>query len=208
MEKVSSPEFVERATDQRIEHVAAVLREHNVEVLIVEDGEEARKKVLELIPDGAEVHYGRSKTLEDIGLTTVLNSDKYDAVRPKYMKLDRQTQWREIRKLASAPDYMVGSVQAVTDKGELVVASATGGQITPYAAGAGRVILVVGSQKIVKDLDEALRRIREHVFPYEDARLRQETNGVGTQLLRVLIMYGERTPGRTTLILVRSPLGV
>lgn len=79
--------------------------------------------------------------------------------------MDRKTQSREIRKLTAAPDYMLGSVQAVTEGGDLVVASASASQLGPYASGAGRLILVVGSQKIVRDLDEALRRIDEQVFP-------------------------------------------
>ena len=76
----------------------------------------------------------------------------------------------------------------------------------PYSAGAGQLILVVGSQKIVPDLDTALRRITEHVQPYEDQRLREQM-GVGTKLCRVLILECDFRPGRTTLILVREPVG-
>ena len=74
--------------------------------------------------------------------------------------MDRETQAREIRKLIASPDFMLGSVNAITEDGVLVVASATASQC-PYANTAGKVILVVGSQKIVPDLDAALRRIRE-----------------------------------------------
>ncbi len=74
---------------------------------------------------------------------------------------------REIRKLIAAPDYMLGSVAAVTDDGTLVAASALGGQLGAYVAGAGKVILVLGSQKIVSGLDAALRRVNEVVFPFE-----------------------------------------
>jgi hypothetical protein len=69
------------------------------------------------------------------------------------------------------------------------------------------VILVVGSQKIVPDLDTAVRRVREHVAPYEDARLR-ESLGVGTRLARLLVTFLEARPGRTTVILAREPVGV
>src|SRR5205823_599359 len=81
----------------------------------------------------------------------------------------------------------------------LDAASATGNQLAAYAGGAGRVILVVGSQKLVPDLDAAFRRIREVVFPYEDARVRA-TLGVGTKLEKVLVTFGEWTEGRTTVI--------
>src|SRR2546426_801230 len=83
--------------------------------------------------------------------------------------------------LGAVPDTIVGSVHAITHDGALVAASATGNQLAAYAGGAGRVILVVGSQKLVPDLDAAFRRIREVVFPYEDARVRA-TLGVGTKL--------------------------
>jgi hypothetical protein len=89
----------------------------------------------------------------------------------------------------------------------LVAASATGNQLGAYVAGADRVILVIGSQKIVPDIDAALRRIRETVFPYEDARVRA-TLGVGTKLEKVLLLFGEWMAGRTTVILVREPVGV
>jgi hypothetical protein len=88
-----------------------------------------------------------------------------------------------------------------------VFASASGSQIGPIASGAGKLILVIGSQKVVPDLDSALRRIREHVQPYEDARLREQM-GIGTKLTRVLIIESDFRPGRTTIVLVRNPIGV
>ena len=123
------------------------------------------------------------------------------------MKMDRQTQGREIRKLAAAPDYMLGSVHAITETGDLVVASASASQLGPYASGAGRVILVVGVQKIVRNLDEALRRIEQHVFPYEDAMVRERLN-TGTFIGKILIIRREWIAGRVIVILVREPLGV
>jgi LUD domain len=196
------------AGDTELNALAARLRERNFEVLVVADGAAARDAVLARIPDGAEVYSGKSKTLEDIGVVEALMAaGRYDYLRPRLLAMDRQAQAREMRKLAAAPDYMVGSVQAVTSSGQLVVASASGSQIGPYAAGAGALILVVGSQKLVPDLESALRRIAEHVQPYEDERLRQQL-GVGTALCRVLILERDYRPGRTTVILVREPVGV
>jgi len=195
-------------TSERIDRVAAALRSHNIETIVVDTGDEARKVVLGMIPDGAEVHSGKSKTLEDIGLyAEIVESGRYDALRPRYFAMDRKTQGREIRKLIAAPDYILGSVAAVTEDGTLVAASALGGQLGAYVAGAGRVILVVGSQKIVSGLDAALRRINEVVFPFETAQVR-ERMGVDTVLEKVLLMYGEWQPGRTTVVLVREPVGV
>jgi hypothetical protein len=136
-----------------------------------------------------------------------MESGRYDAIRPKLYAMDRKTQGREIRKISATPDVMLGSVQAVTREGALVTASYSGSQIGPYAMAAGRVILVVGSQKIVPDLDTALRRVRETVLPYEDERLRAQM-GRGTHLAKLLVTFMEPLPGRTTVVLVREPVGV
>jgi LUD domain len=190
------------------ERVASAIRSHNIEAIVVDTAAEARTLVLDLIPLGAEVHSGKSKTLEDTGLyAEIMESGRYDALRPRMLAMDRATQMREIRKLISAPDFMLGSVAAVTEAGELVIASATGSQLSGYAAGAGRLILIVGTQKIVPDLDAALRRIRDVVFPWENAQV-QARLGVDTILEKVLILYGEWTAGRTTVILVREPVGI
>jgi hypothetical protein len=191
-----------------VDEVAAALRANNIEAVVVATGAEAAGAVLGLIPEGAEVHSGKSKTLEDTGLYAALTeSSRYDAIRPRLFAMDRVTQGREMRKLAAAPDVMVGSVEAITVDGTLVAASATGSQLGPFASGAGRVILVVGSQKIVPDLDAALRRIREVVLPWENARI-QERLGVDTMLAKILLIHGEWTPDRITVVLVREPVGV
>ncbi len=198
----------EEAAVDLVERVAEKLRANNIEATVVDTGAEAREAVLRIIPEGSEVHTAKSKTLADIGLTEILNnSGRYDAIRPKYLAMDRKTQGREIRKLQVAPDFMVGSVAAITEEGLIVAASATGSQIAPYVAGAGRVIFVIGSQKIVRDLDTALARIRKVAFPYENAKIR-ESMGVDTKLEKVLLMFGEWLPGRTTVVLVREPVGV
>jgi hypothetical protein len=204
----SQIDFTRPASDATIDKVAAALTANNIEAVIVQDGAEARARVLERIPEGAEVHSPKSKTIEDIGLFTELNdSGRYNAVRPRYLKMDRATQGDEIRKLFATPDWMVGSVQALTEDGTLVTVSYSGSQIGPYAASAGHVLLVVGSQKIVPDLDTAMTRIREVAFPYENARLMSEL-GVPTKIAKVLQIHLEARPGRTTVFLVREPVGV
>ena len=196
------------APEITIQKVAAALRANNIDSQVVDTGEEARRLVLGLISEGAEVHSGKSKTLQDVGLFQELfESAHYDSLRARYIKMDRKTHAREIRKLIAGPDYMLGSVQAVTESGDLVIASASASQLGPYASGAGRLILLVGSQKIVRDLDEAMRRIEETVFPYEDALVRERMN-ISTFIGKVLIIRREWVDGRITVILVRDPVGV
>jgi acyl-CoA hydrolase len=204
----TSAEFTAPASAERIERLAATLESHNIEAIVVATGAEARDRVLAMIPIGSEVHWGTSATLDAIGVTEALLAEgRYDPVRPRYQAMDRATQGREIRKVMAAPDFMLASAQAITDDGELVIASYSASQIGPIALSAGRVILVVGSQKIVADLDEGIRRAREHVLPYESARL-QERIGVPTRLAKLLVVYEEPRPGRVTVVLVREPVGV
>lgn len=206
---VTEIDYAAPASNARLERLAENLRARNFEVLIVQDGEEARAEVLRRIPEGATVHSGKSKTLEDARIFgELMENDQYDFIRKKTLKMDRRTQADEIRRLGAAPDVMLGSAHAVTESGQIVITSASGSQIGPIASGAGKLILVIGSQKIVPDLDGAFHRIREHVFPYEDERLRREANGIGTKITRTLVLDQDFFPGRTTVMLVRDPIGV
>ena len=200
--------FTTAASEHTLQSVATALRERNMTPLIVDTPADARRVVLEMIPDGAEVHSGKSKTLEDAGLFSEFqDSGRYDFLRTRMFAMDRATQGREIRKLIAAPDYMVNSAQAITEDGVIVVASASASQIGPLASGAGRVIYVIGSQKIVPDVATAYTRILDHVFPYEDARV-LEALGAYTILARVLLVEREWQADRTTVVLVREPVGV
>ena len=208
MTAAGTTDFATPASAAVVDSLAAHLRDRNFEVVIVDSAAQVKDAVMARIPDGALVHSGKSKTLEDAGVfKELMESDHYDFIRRRTQKMDRATQGDEIRKLSSAPDVMLGSVQAVTEAGQLVATSASGSQIGPYASGAGKLVLVVGSQKIVPDLDSAFRRIQEYVFPWEDARLREQM-GIGTAITRTLIIERDFRPGRTTIILVREPIGV
>jgi L-lactate utilization protein LutC len=205
---ITATDFAAPAPAGAIGKLAANLQARNYEVVVVKTGAEAKAEVLKRIPDGTQVHSGKSKTLEDIGLfDTLMESDRYDFVRKQTLKMDRNTQAREMVKLGATPDLMINSVQAVTEAGQLVVVSASGSQIGAISAGAEKLILVVGSQKIVPDLDAAFQRIQEHVFPYEDARL-MEILGIHTAWTRTLILERDFYPGRTTVILVKDSVGV
>jgi LUD domain len=200
--------FTTPASEETLQRVAAKLHERNIEGIIVDNGDDARKLVLERLPKGSEVHSGKSKTLKDAGIADlILDPNEYNALRPRYLKMDRQTQAREIRKLIASPDFMLGSVNALTEDGMLVTASATASQLGPYASTAGKVILVVGSQKIVPDLETALRRVREYVLPWEDAQVRLVIP-TGSFVGKILIVEREWMAGRTTVILVRKPIGI
>ena len=200
-------EYAKQATDEKIERTSKALEANGIQTLIAETGADAKRLFLELIPEGSEVFLSSSVTLEQLGIVAdVDQSGKFDAVRPKMYAMNRETQGREIRKLIAAPDFAAGSVHAVTEDGHVLIASATGSQLGPYASGAGRVIWVVGAQKIVKDLNDGFRRIQEHVVPLEEEHM-QQLYKVGTAVNEMLIVNRATRPGRITMILVKEELG-
>jgi hypothetical protein len=195
------------AEDARVMRTAAALEAHGIAVLRATNTAEAKRIVLDLIPAESQVHHGASQSLEASGIAEEIErSGRYGSLRSQAFGMDRATQADEIRRLTASPDVMLGSVHAVTETGSLVAASASGSQLGPYASGAGKVILVVGTQKIVPDLEGALRRIDEYAFPLEDARA-QAAYGVHSGVNKVLIINREWTPGRITVVLCDQALG-
>jgi len=201
------PKYTAVAEDEVIERTKKALEANGIEVFVVDSGEAAKAKVLELIPRGSEVMTNTSKTLDEIGVSAAINeSGEYDAVRPKLMALfGDPTKKREQRKVAAAPDYALGSAHAVTETGDIVIASGSGSQIGQYPYAAGRVILVAGAHKIVRNMDEAIRRLKEHALPLESQRM-QAIYGRDSAIRKVLTIHGD-APGRVTLILLREHLG-
>ena len=200
-------EFARLATGEKIERTSKALEANGIHTLIAENGAEAKRLFFELIPEGSEVFLGSSVTLEKLGIRDEIDqSGRFDALRPKMFAMNRETQGREIRKLVGAPDYAAGSVHAVTEDGHVLIASNTGSQLGGYASSAGKVIWIVGAQKIVKDLNEGFRRIEEYTLPLEEAHM-QELYKVGTSISKVLIVNREIRPNRITMIIVKEELG-
>src|SRR5512144_259959 len=200
-------EFEKLASDERIERTRKGLEERGIQSLVAETGEEAKRMFFELVPEGSEIFLGSSVTLEQLGIKEIIDkSGRFDAVRPKIFAMDRATQGREIRKLGGAPDYAAGSVHAVTEDGHVLIASKTGSQLGSYASGAGKVIWVVGAQKLVKDFNEGLRRIFEYCVPLEDVHM-QQLYKTGTAPNKILIFNAEMRPNRVIMIIVKEKLG-
>src|SRR5215472_7311161 len=169
---VPNAEFARLASDEHIATAVAALTANGMEALVVASGAEARSRVLALLPEGAEVFTAMSRTLDTLGLSTAINdSARYHPLRPQLKALDRERQGREWRRVQASPEYVVGSVHAVTEQGQVLIASASGSQLASYVFGASHIIWVVGTKKIVRDLDEGLRRVREYSYPLEHERI-------------------------------------
>ena len=195
------------ADEASVRRTAAALEANGIAVLRAPDAAAAKRIVLDLIPDGSQVYHGASQTLDLVGITDEIDkSGHYDPLRPRIWGMDRKTEADEIRRIGAAPDVMLGSVHAVTKTGSLLAASMSGSQLGPYVSGAGRVILVVGTQKIVPDLEQGLRRINEYAWRLEDARA-QAAYGIHSAVNKVVIINREITPGRITVVLVDEVLG-
>jgi len=203
---VPNAEFARLASDEHIATAVAALTANGMEALVVESGAEARSRVLASLPDGAEVFTAMSRTLDTLGLSEAINdSSRYIPLRPQLKTLDREKQGREWRRVQSSPEYVVGSVHAVTEQGQVLIASASGSQLASYVFGASHAIWVVGTQKIVRDLGEGLRRVLEYSYPLEHERI-QALGMPGSSVSKILIVERER-PGRISVILVKEVLG-
>jgi hypothetical protein len=199
--------FGEVATDASVQRAVAALEANGMNVLRATDAAEAKKIVLDLIPEGSKVHHGASESLDSSGIThEIETSGRYMDIRSQTWTMDRETQADEIRYLGASPDFMLGSVHGVTETGSLITASMSGSQLGPYSSGGGQVILVVGTQKIVADLEEGLRRVEEHSLPLEDARA-HAAYGIHSAVNKILIINREIIPGRITVVLVDEVLG-
>jgi hypothetical protein len=202
----SAARFAAAASDSQIQVTKKVLEAEGFKVQLVDSLLEARRAVESLIPKGAEVFTATSVTLDKSGLTEELNSDTYVSVRDKFMSLYGQKDKAvEMRRIGSGSDYTVGSVHAITEDGQVVIASATGSQLPNYAYGASNLIWVVGTQKIVKDLNEAFERIENYTFPLENERAKQ-AYGTGSSINKILI-YRKDPTNRVTIILVKEAVG-
>ncbi|MCL5746684.1 MAG: lactate utilization protein [Patescibacteria group bacterium] len=195
------------ADDNTIEETKNAFNSNGFNVVVVKNSEEAKNKVLELVPKGAEVMAMTSVTLNVTGIDEVLNdSENYNSLRKKLMSMDRKTQGREMNKLGCAPEYAIGSVQALSKDGHVMIASASGSQLPAYAYGANKVIWVVGAQKIVETKEEGFKRIYEHCFPLENQRA-LKVYGKESSVNKILVLNKEPIPNRSTIIIVKEVLG-
>jgi hypothetical protein len=199
--------FTEPAPAERLERATAALTAHGFTVEILDHVADARTRIKDLISEGASVFTGASETLRLSGIEADINAGgRYQAIRPRVLAMDRATAGDDIRRLLASPDVAVGSVAAVTETGSLVIASASGSQLPGYAGGAARAIWIVGAQKVVPDLNSALRRVEEHALPLENARA-QVAYGQPSAVNRLLVLNAEFTPGRGTVLLLREAIG-
>ncbi len=190
-----------------IQRTIDALATRNVEAILVGNGEEALAKLKELVPEGSEVFVNTSETLSTIGYTAHMHgNDRYVNLHDRMMALLDPADQREFRRKTTTADYFVGSVQAIAETGEIVVASGSGSQIGAYSYGAKRLILVAGTQKICPSLAEAEARTRGYTLERHDRWL-EDMGRVAAPIGKYLVMEHEPMAGRITLVLIPETLG-
>jgi hypothetical protein len=201
--------WVELADQAVVKRTGDSLEGRGFHVEFLNNKDEALERLKTLIPSGVEVMTGSSTTLKEIGFVDFLSSGKHlwNNLKEKIVAENDPKKQAELRKKSITSDYFLGSVHAVTQSGQVIVVSATGSQLSSYVYASNNVIWVVGTQKIVPNIEEGLRRIREYVFPLEDQRMKQ-AGYKGSTIAKILIFEKETLPSRKiTLIFVNEKLG-
>ena len=184
------------------------IKSRGINVILVNSKSEALEKIKEFIPKGASIANGGSTTLEQIGFIDYLKegSHGWKNLHEEVLGEKDNVKQADLRRRMVTADYFFGSVNAISRNGELVACDATGSRVTAYPFAAKNLILVSGYQKITNNLDDAFKRVREHVFPLENERAKK-AYGMGSTFGKWVIIEHEIFKNRTTLILVKEKLG-
>jgi hypothetical protein len=198
------------ANADSINTVIEALKEHNIETEAVDTRAAALARVKELIPAGASVMNGSSRTLEEIGFIDYLKAGEHgwNNLHAAVAAEKDPTKQTDLRRQSLFADYYLGSVHAATETGELIIASASGSQLAHLVSTSPNIVLVAGAQKIVPTLEDGLKRVREYVFLLEDARMK--ALGYPGSLLAKIVIFANELPmmGRKVhVLLVNEKLG-
>ena len=195
------------ATAESVSRTIEALASRNVEAELVDSREAALARLLELVPEGSEVFVSTSETLDTIGYTAHMDgNDRYINLHDQMLAQPDAASQREFRRKTTIADYFVGSVQAIAETGEIVVASGSGSQIGAFAYGARRVIMVAGTQKICPTLADAEARSRGFTLEQHDRWL-EGRGSTPTPIGKFMVMEYEPVAGRITMILIPEKLG-
>lgn len=197
--------FAKPADHEALSRAAKGLAERNYTTHIVDTAADARTLVRDLLPRDKPIFTANSESVRVTGLLADIDEgDEFVSVRDRLAGTDPADVRAQIT-IGATPDVIVGSVHAITEDGVLVVTSFSGSQLGPYAAGAEQVIYLVGGQKVVPDLDTAMRRVRDHSLPIVRNAMRER--GMDSFMGKTLILEREFMPGRATVVLIREAIG-
>ncbi len=171
---------------------------------------DALARIKELIPQNASVMNGASRTLEEIGFVQYLKEGTHgwNNLHDAILAEKDPAKQAALRKQSVLSDFYLGSVHALAETGEILIASNTGSQLPHTVFTSQNLILVIGTQKIVPTLSDAFNRLEQYVIPLEEERMRQAM-GAGTYPSKILVINREQPfMGRKShIIFVNEKLG-
>ena len=200
-----------------IQKTVDALEGNNIECFVVEDKQAALEKALELIPEASTVGLGGSVTVEQVGLLQELRTGNYTLYDQYEPDIDMMENMKR-RKQGMMAQYFVAGTNAITMDGQLVNVDGIGNRVGAQMFGPDKVILVAGTNKIVKDVHEAFDRLARVAGPINAERVGAQTPCADTgecidcdSPMRICNLYTiirrMMLPGRLTLILVKESLG-
>jgi len=158
----------------QVERTMNALKRNNFEARFFPKAAEALEEIWKMIPDGSTVGIGGSLTLVQIGFFEQAPQRPFKFLNPNARGLSME-EGDKIRRQILTADFFLCSTNAVTEDGELFNIDATGNRVGPMIFGPKKVILVVGVNKIVKDLEEAQRKVQHWTSPINVKRLERKT---------------------------------
>jgi len=196
------------ADRQRVERLRPELEKRGLQVVFAEDRNSALSTLLGMIPRGSSIAHGSSTTLKEIGFIDYLMTHRQDYryLNPEWMAEGDKDKRKRLRaELSVGVEYYLGGIQAICETGEALGADAGGSRLAFYMYGPPHIIWVTGVNKIVSNLEEGLKRIRDVALPLEDRRVKS-TGGSGSYVGKIAIFEKER-PGRIAIVFVGESLG-
>jgi len=145
------------------------LSANNIPAIYVPTRSEALEKVMSLIPEGSTVGFGDSLTLREIGVVDALARGNYTFLNPWGPGISAEENIA-LKKRALTSDVFVTGTNALTLDGKIVNVDGHGNRVAAMLFGPAKVIIVVGINKIVADLQAALDRIRNEAAPLNVSR--------------------------------------
>lgn len=160
--------------EKKIERTISTLEKNNISGYFVQDEEALLKTIESLLSEGDLVSVGGSMTLIETGVIDFLRSGNYNFL-DRYAENITREDLKEIYRKSFLADGYITSTNALTEAGELYNVDGNGNRVAAMLYGPDKVIVVCGINKIVKDVDEAVKRNREIAAPANAKRLNRNT---------------------------------
>ena len=202
-------DYIKIPNNETIEKTIGALKNHGIDVIFVENKEQALKEILKNVPEGSKIMNGSSTTLIQIGFSEMLKSGdhKWKNLHEDILKEPDYGKQSDLRRKAlTETDYFLSSVNAITQDGKLVAVDFSGSRVGALPFAAKNALIVAGANKIVSDLEEAFARIKNYVINLENERA-MKVYGMKSGFGKWVIIEKEAVPNRIKLILVKEALG-